>query len=121
MLDKCRAVIIGKQGEYAFNCPLDQRFLEFAGVSADALREQVALGEGDRELLEWIRANSSTKPSAAQIACWSAQQEGLAPASVELRQFFQEEHARIAPLREDIATWFDLLDLDDYFSFGGQP
>jgi hypothetical protein len=26
---------------------------------------------------------------------------------------------KIAPKREDIATWFDLLDLDDYVTFGG--
>ncbi len=121
MLDKCRALVVGKQGEYSFNCPLDQRFLEFAGLNADALREQVVLGKGDGEVLDWIKANSSTKPAAAQIASWSALQEGMAPASVELRQFFQEVHSSIAPRREDIVTWFDLLDLDDYVSFGGQP
>ena len=26
----------------------------------------------------------------------------------------------LAPERDDIVTWFDLLDLDDYISFGGQ-
>ena len=29
-------------------------------------------------------------------------------------------HAKMAPKRRDIFTWFDLLDLDDYVSFGGQ-
>jgi hypothetical protein len=27
---------------------------------------------------------------------------------------------KIAPNRDDLTTWFDLLDLDDYASFGGQ-
>ena len=46
--------------------------------------------------------------------------EHRAPGEVEGREFFHGEHARIAPKREDIATWFDLLDLDDYVSFGGK-
>jgi len=29
-------------------------------------------------------------------------------------------HGKVGPKREDIYTWFDLLDLDDYVSFGGQ-
>ena len=29
-------------------------------------------------------------------------------------------HAQAAPKREDIHTWFDLLDVDDFGSYGGQ-
>jgi len=25
------------------------------------------------------------------------------------------------PAREDVKTWFDLLDLDDHITFGGKP
>ena len=39
----------------------------------------------------------------------------------EGREYFNEIHQRIARKREDIASWFDLLDLDDYVSFGGKP
>jgi hypothetical protein len=28
--------------------------------------------------------------------------------------------SKVGPNREDIVTWFDLLDLDDYVSFGGK-
>ena len=34
--------------------------------------------------------------------------------------YFDELHSKGAQYREDIATWFDLLDLDDYISFGGK-
>ncbi len=47
--------------------------------------------------------------------------EQRAPADTESREFFHGMHGKIAPKREDIATWFDLLDLDDYVSFGGKP
>jgi hypothetical protein len=36
------------------------------------------------------------------------------------REFSHDLHAKIAPQRGDIVTWFDLLDLDDYVSFGGK-
>lgn len=120
MLDKGRAEVAGKNGEYHYNCPLDQRLLEFAGIDAAALKKQLAAGKNDTEILAWIQKNSKTKPSPSEIALWSALAEQRAPADTESRAFFQEEHAKIAPKREDISTWFDLLDVDDYVSFGGQ-
>ena len=38
MLDKARAELTGKNGEYHYNCPLDQRFFEFTGIDAEALK-----------------------------------------------------------------------------------
>jgi hypothetical protein len=121
MLDKCRALLAGTPGEYNYNCPLDQQWFAFTGVDAEALKQQVATGKGDGEILAWITANASTKPNPSQIAAWSALQEQRAPMELEAREFYQDEHKRLAPHREDLATWFDLLDLDDYFTFGGQP
>src|SRR5215469_570753 len=45
-LDKGRATISGKNGEYHYNCPLDQRFFAFVGVDADALKTQLQAGKG---------------------------------------------------------------------------
>ena len=41
---------------------------------------------------------------------------------VEIDKFkaSDDEMDAIAPKREDIATWFDLLDADDFVSFGGK-
>jgi hypothetical protein len=120
MLDKGRATIANRNGEYHYNCPMDQRFLEFAGIDAESLKKEIATGKGDWEILEWINANSKTKPSAAEIHAWSAWQEQRVPTDPESRAFFNELHSKAAQHREDIATWFDLLDLDDYASFGGK-
>jgi hypothetical protein len=119
MLDKGRAVLNGKNGEYKFACPLDQRFLEFAGVDPEALRKELAAGKSDSEVLEWLMSHSTNKRTDAEIVGWSTYQEQRAPGDTEGRQFFQEIHSKIAPKREDVSTWFDLLDLDDYVSFGG--
>jgi hypothetical protein len=119
MLDKGRATIIGRNGDYKYACPLDQRLLEFAGINPDALKKRLAAGQSDGEILEWIKAHAKRKPGETEILAWSVQQEQRAPGDLKSRQFFQEIHGQIAPDREDIATWFDLLDLDDYVSFGG--
>jgi hypothetical protein len=121
MLDKGRAALAGTVGEYHYDCPTDQHFLTYAGINAEELKQQLAMGKGDGEILEWIQANAKFKRTAAEIASWSQYMEQRAPTDVEGRAFFQEEHNRLAPKREDIATWFEYLDLDDFVTFGGQP
>lgn len=119
MLDKCRAVVGGTNGEYNYACPADQRFLQFAGVDPEALKQQVAAGKGDGEILAWIRENAVNKRAPHEIEAWSRYEETRTPSEVESREFFHGIHAKIAPKRDDIVGWFDLLDLDDYVSFGG--
>ena len=120
MLDKGRATINGRNGDYHYACPLDQRLLDFAGIDPETLKKQLADGKGDWEILEWFNANSKTKPSQPEILAWSAVQERRVPADPESRAYFNELHSKAAQHREDIESWFDLLDLDDYVSFGGK-
>ena len=71
MLDKCRATLAGKNGEYSYNCPLDQYFLKFAGVDPEALQKQVAAGLGDGSILAWIEKNQKHSRSSQEIEAWS--------------------------------------------------
>ncbi len=119
MLDKGRAEIAGKSGEYHYNCPLDQRILEFLGIEADALRAQLAAGKGDGEILDWIRANQTNKHTAAEIEAWSDAAGKRGPDS-DSQPFFDQIRQAAAPHRSDIETWADLLDVDDYVTFGGK-
>lgn len=121
LLDKGRAALVGKQGEYHYNCPLDKRWFEFAGIDAAALQAELAAGKGDGDVLEWITRHSTTQPSELEILAWSAHQDHRVPTDIESRQLLNDYHAKLAPTREDIASWFDVLDLDDYVSFGGTP
>jgi hypothetical protein len=119
MLDKGRAVLAGKQHDYKYACPLDQQFLTFAGVDPDKLREQLAAGKGDGEILEWIRANAKNHNTPEQIIHWSNAQEQRGP-DADSRSFFDELKSEVAPKRNDVSAWFDLLDIDDYVSYGGK-
>ena len=120
MLDKGRATINGKNGEYHFACPLDQRFLDYAGIDAEAIKKELAAGKGDGEILEWIEKNARNKRSEPEVTAWSQYAEQRVPTDVESRKFFNDLHEKAAPKREDVNCWFDLLDLDDYVSFGGK-
>jgi hypothetical protein len=120
MLDKGRATLAGLNGEYHYNCPLDQHFLAFAGIDAEALKSELARGKGDEDMLAWVTAHSTTKPKPWEIAAWSAFHEGRGPGDVESREYFTGLLSKLSKTREDILTWFDLLDLDDYLSFGGK-
>lgn len=120
MLDKCRAALSGKNGEYKYACPLDQRFLEFTGIDPEALKKEVAADKGDWEILDWISTHSKHKRTAQEIEAWSLWQERRAPDNPDSRAYFNELHKQSAPKRTDIVSWFDLLDADDYASFGGK-
>jgi len=121
MLDKGRADIAGLIGEYHYNCPLDQRFLGFAGIEAAAVRKQLAAGKGDAEVAQWIEKTAKHKRNPAEIKAWSDFIEQRVPQDNESRAYFSEILSKIAPKREDIGTWVELLDLDDFASFGGLP
>ncbi len=120
MLDKGRATLVGKNGEYHYNCPLDQRILEFLGIDAEELKQQLATGKGDGDILEWIVANQKNKRTDSEVLAWSEYQSRRAPGNAEGREYFNELHKKYGPKREDIESWADLLDLDDYVSFGGK-
>ena len=118
MLDKGRATLAGLNGEYHYACPLDQRFLDFTGIDAEALK--AVLTQSDTEVLAWINANAKHKRTAPEIAAWSAWQEQRGPDNPEGREYFNDLHKSLAPTRTDITNWFDVLDVDDFVSFGGK-
>ena len=118
MLDKGRAEIAGTSGEYHYNCPLDQRVLEFLGLDAQALRAELAKGKGDGEVLEWVQAHQTNKHTPAEIEAWSDAEAKRTP-DADSQKFFNELLQEAGLNRRDIKTWADLLDLDDYVSFGG--
>ncbi len=120
MLDKGRALLNGKIGEYKFACSLDQQFLTFAGIDPEGLKAQLALGKSDSEILDWINANATNKRLPYEIAAWSRYQDERGADSLDKRAFFAEYLGGLSKTRTDILSWFDVLDLDDYVSFGGK-
>jgi hypothetical protein len=118
LLDKARAVVSGQNGGYAYNCALDQHFFGFTGIDADAMLAVIKAGKSDTEMLAWVRAN--TKRSPAEIAAWCAWLSSHGPGGSDGHAWFADMIKTNGPARDDVQTFFDLLDLDDYVSYGGK-
>lgn len=121
MLDKGRATLAGKAGEYKYDSGMDQHWLRFAGIEAAALKEKLAAGHGDGEILAWVQESSGHRRQPWEIQQWSTYFDERGPDSdADTLGFFAEMLGQKTKTREDVKTWFDLLDLDDHVSFGGK-
>jgi hypothetical protein len=122
VLDKGRAAIAGTNGEFNYDAPLDQHIKNFLGLDFAALKDQLATGKGDGEILEWVNANAKHSRAPWEIEQWSSFMDRRGPSGdVETLEFFAEAVGKFAKEREDLKTWFDLVDLDDYVTLGGKP
>jgi uncharacterized protein DUF5069 len=122
ILDKGRAALAGKLGEYHYGGKgMDRHFLSFTGLDHEALKAELAKGGGDGELLAWVNTNAKPSRQPWEIAAWSDYHERRGPDSdAETITYFADAVGKFSTTREDICTWFDLLDLDDHCTFGGK-
>jgi Domain of unknown function (DUF5069) len=121
VLDKGRATLAGKNGEYQYNGGMDKHVAKFLGLDLDALLKELATGKGDWEILQWVQENSKTPRAPWEIEAWSAFMEKRGPDSdEETLEFYKNYVGKSSKIREDIKTWFEVIELDDYVSFGGK-
>ncbi len=118
LLDKARASAAGKLAGYKYNCPLDRHFFAFTGINPEELLAAAGTGKSDSEMLAWVRERA---PRAAhEIRSWSEWLELNGPGGAAGHEWFAESIKAHAGDRDDIRSFADLLDLDDYVSFGGK-
>jgi hypothetical protein len=121
MLDKGRATLVKKNGEYNYNSGTDQHLVRFLGFDPEALLVELAAGKGDGEILNWVQSHSKTPRAPWEIEAWSTFMERRGPDSdAETLELFAEYVGKFSKTREDIKTWFEAIELDDYISFGGK-
>jgi hypothetical protein len=118
LLDKARADVAGKGGEYHYNCPLDKHFFAFTGIESEEMLAAIKAGKSDSEILEFVRSKTKRLPS--EIAAWSLWMRTLAPGGAPGHEWFGEVIKADSTGRDDIFGFFDLLDMDDYVSYGGK-
>jgi Domain of unknown function (DUF5069) len=114
MLDKCRAVIAGTQGEYHFDCPLDRYFLEFAGINAESFRTFVATGVNDDDVAAWITAHAA-KRERIEIIKWNNQmrEKCLGDMPDKVQEFLEEYIPKTLPKGRVVYRWFDIYDIEE--------
>jgi len=118
LLDKARAVIAGKGAEYHYNCPLDQLFFAFTGIDHEAMLAEIKTGKSDVQILEWVNGKAKRLPY--EVATWSAWVELRGPGGAPGHEWIAETLKGHGSERDDIRSFADLLDLDDYICFGGK-
>jgi hypothetical protein len=111
MIDKCRASLAGTEGDYIYPCPMDQRLLDFAGITAKQFSKAVS-EKDDPVVAEWF--TKTAKPhSTAEVEQWNEKFLTRGPDTEEKKAYFRQQLDAIDPTRTDITSWADLLDLDE--------
>jgi hypothetical protein len=118
LLDKARATLSGKNADYHYNCPMDRHFFDFTGLDHEAFLAELKNGRSDTEMLVYVRAN--VKRTASEIYAWSQWIAQHGPGGAGGHEWMAETIKAAAGDRDDVRSFADLLDLDDYVSYGGK-
>lgn len=120
VLDKARASLAGKSGDYKYGNPMDQHFFGFTGIAQDALLEQVKTGASDWEILLWVNEHGNPRRAPYEVQAWTHWLENMPIGEAEDLEWFAAQARRLNPARTDLQTIMDYLDADDHVSFGGR-
>ncbi|HBH80240.1 MAG TPA: DUF5069 domain-containing protein [Nitrospira sp.] len=112
MIDKCRAVLAGTEGEYLYPCPMDERLLEFAGITSDQFTAAVKAHATDEGVLAWFQQHAQAHQP-AELEDWNQRLLLRGPSSPESAAKFKKYLNAIDPLRTDLTAWSDLQDLEE--------
>jgi hypothetical protein len=115
-VDKCRASLTGKLGEYHYDCPLDNDLFGFKGINGEQFKAAVQTAKTYEEVGNWLQANGA-KRTPEEIKAWSDAVEAASMMNEpEKRAYFVENCTKLG-LNPEKSTTFDWLEADDRASF----
>jgi hypothetical protein len=115
-LDKCRAELEDRLGDYHFNCPLDQIFFQFKGIDGNDFKRAVAEGLSDQEMVQWVNAHGKPK-SRQDIQNWSQEMDRISLINdPDKKDYFIAECQKLG-LDPQKTTLFEWLEADDSVTF----
>jgi hypothetical protein len=77
-VDKCRAELAGKLGEYHYDCPLDNALFTFKGITGAEFKTAVQASKTYEDVGTWLLAHGTSK-TPAEIKTWSDEVEAGSP------------------------------------------
>lgn len=110
-IDKAKATAHGNVGEYHYNCGMDQHVFEFLGMDHEQLLEAVKNAKSDADIEAYTKPFIDKK-SPQEIEQFNRAWLETEPTGKSL-EYFTELRSQVAPDRNDVTTWADLLDLDE--------
>jgi hypothetical protein len=112
MIDKCRAVLAATEGEYIYPCPMDERLLEFVGITSDQFTSAVKTYPTDSGVAAWFQQTATPHPS-AELNEWNLKLLSRGPSSPGSMEKFKKYRDAVDPSRTDLTAWSDLQDLEE--------
>jgi len=115
-LDKCRATLAGTAGEYHFDCPLDNFFFVFSGISAEDFKKFVATGASDEEVANWIE-QTAKKRQRIEVIKWNNdwRYKRLPDLPDSIQEFMEDYVPTFVPsqIRHHVDYFFDIYDAEE--------
>jgi hypothetical protein len=115
-VDKGRAVLAGTNGEYHFDCPLDNMFLGFAEIKGSDLKEFLATGADNDATAKWITEHAK-KRERIEIIKWNNElrYKRLSELPDKLQEFMEDyipQNVGVEVVRH-IRYFFDIYDCEE--------
>lgn len=111
-IDKGKATAAGTNGEYNYDCPMDDAVFEFLGIDGDKLLDVIKNAKSDADIQSYVKGFIDKK-SPQEIETWNKEWLAHEPDNDDSRKYFLELRNQVAPDRTDVTTWADVLDLDE--------
>jgi len=112
MIDKCRAVLAGTEGEYIYPCPMDERLMKFAGITDKAFTTTVKANPSDEAVAKWFTQKANAHPP-AELDTWNQMMLTRGPSTAKKQKYFNKLRDAVDASRTDLTAWSDLQDLEE--------
>lgn len=110
-IDKGKAKLAGKLGEYNYDCPMDKHLFEWLGINGEQLLDEIKKGDAATEAFV---KQMLAKKNQGEIEAFNREWLEYAPApGSDGEKYFLNLRDQVAPERTDVKAWADLLDLDE--------
>lgn len=111
-LDKCRAFLLGMNGEYNFHpCGLSAFLWQFTGITPDQFKKFVSTGAGDEEVGNWLREHSRVKEAITTIK-WNNELKCklISDLPDHYHEIYEEYIPQFCPHPNKVRFFFDVYD-----------
>jgi Domain of unknown function (DUF5069) len=120
MIDKCRAVLAGTEGEYIYPCPMDDRLMKFSGITDKEFTAIVKANPTDKGVAQWFK-KASTPHQQIERTAWNEMMLTRGPSTPDKQKYFNKLRDAVDPSRTDLTAWSDLQDLEEGRSVPRRP
>jgi hypothetical protein len=91
---------------------MDDRLMEFAGITANQFTAAVKATPSDEAAAQWFTQMAKAHPS-AELEAWNRMMLNRGPSTPEKQKYFKKLRDAVDPSRTDLTAWSDLQDLEE--------